>query len=415
MLEISITRGLLLAGLSTPFFVPTPSFADFFEDSKATLELRNFYFNRDFRQDTAAQSYTEEWAQGFKLRYESGFTEGTVGFGLDVIGLLGVKLDTGRGRAGVGLLNVHNDGDVPSDYGKIGPTFKMRFSNSVLRYGTLTPRIPTVMTHDLRLLTQIFRGTQLTSEEIEGLTLNIGRLTRNSQRNWSASEKITSTNRGMTGLKETDKFDFAGMTYQWTKNLTTGYNYANLDDNYHQHFFTLTHTLPITEGQSVKTDLRFSRSSDDGDSNVDNRTMSAMFTYRLQGHAFGLAYQKLTGATGFPFIAGSDPYVPNYFLTTDFTSPNERSWQLRYDYNFAAVGIPGLTFMTRYARGDNFRRADGSNGREWARDMDLGYVIQTGPLKNLGLLWRNGILRNNGNGVDINEDRLIISYTIPLL
>jgi len=48
--------------------------------------------NRDFRSGTG-QSKAEEWAQGFMLKMESGYTEGPIGFGVDAIGLLGVKLD----------------------------------------------------------------------------------------------------------------------------------------------------------------------------------------------------------------------------------------------------------------------------------------------------------------------------------
>ena len=73
-------------------------------DSNAGLEARNFYFNRDFRQDSASQSKQEEWAQGFLLRYESGFTEGAVGVGVDAIGMLGLKLDSSADRSGSGLL-----------------------------------------------------------------------------------------------------------------------------------------------------------------------------------------------------------------------------------------------------------------------------------------------------------------------
>lgn len=36
------------------------AFADFIGDSKATVEARNFYFNRDFRQEGASQSKSEE-------------------------------------------------------------------------------------------------------------------------------------------------------------------------------------------------------------------------------------------------------------------------------------------------------------------------------------------------------------------
>lgn len=39
--------------------------AGFFEDSKASVELRNFYINRDYSQASTTQSKQEEWAQGF--------------------------------------------------------------------------------------------------------------------------------------------------------------------------------------------------------------------------------------------------------------------------------------------------------------------------------------------------------------
>ncbi|MBU0812318.1 MAG: OprD family porin, partial [Gammaproteobacteria bacterium] len=45
--------------------------AAFLDDSKATVELRNFYMNRDFRQSGAPQSKADEWAQGFILKMES--------------------------------------------------------------------------------------------------------------------------------------------------------------------------------------------------------------------------------------------------------------------------------------------------------------------------------------------------------
>ncbi len=73
--------------------------AAFIEDSSATLQTHNIYLNRDFREGSG-QSKREEWTQGFILDVQSGFTEGTVGVGLDALGMLGVKLDSGGGRAG---------------------------------------------------------------------------------------------------------------------------------------------------------------------------------------------------------------------------------------------------------------------------------------------------------------------------
>jgi hypothetical protein len=112
------------------------AFADFIGDSKATIEARNFYFNRDFRQEGASQSKSEEWAQGFILRANSGFTEGTVGFGADAIGMFGFKLDSGDGTAGSGLLvpdaSSNGSQDNNSD---LAVAAKVKVSNSTLRVG----------------------------------------------------------------------------------------------------------------------------------------------------------------------------------------------------------------------------------------------------------------------------------------
>jgi hypothetical protein len=45
--------------------------------------------------------------------------------------------------------------------------------------------------------------------------------------------------------------------------------------------------------------------------------------------------------------------------------------------------------------------------------MDLGYVVQSGPLQNLGIKWRNATVRSNF-GNDLNENRLILSYSLAL-
>ena len=69
----------------------------FIEDSSAKLEARTVYFNRDFRDGSSSNpqgaSKRDETAQGFILNLQSGYTEGTVGFVLDAMGMLGLKLD----------------------------------------------------------------------------------------------------------------------------------------------------------------------------------------------------------------------------------------------------------------------------------------------------------------------------------
>jgi len=431
MLKTPIARGVALATLGATLAIPSMAQAAFIEDTKAGLELRNFYFNRDFRQEGGAkgQSKAEEWGQGFLLRVESGYTEGTVGFGVDALGLQGVKLYSSEDTGGSGLMPSAYGNEAPDDWSSLGLTGKAKVSETVLKVGTLQFKNPAISTSDSRLLPQTMQGAQLVSKEIKGLTLDVGYANRINHRDSTNNEVMTlngaekfgaAKTRGLeldsaSAVNESDKLLFAGASYQLSKDLTATYYYSNLEDLYKQHTYNLVHVLPIADGQSLKTDLRYSRSKDDGNTNVDNKALGAMVTYSLSGHSFGLGYQKMSGDTGYAYIGGAtDPYLVNYVQINDFANKDEKSWQARYDFNFASIGIPGLTFMTRYITGDNFERDNGTEGKEWERDMDIGYTFQEGALKNLNLKWRNATVRNN-YGNDIDENRLIVSYTIPLM
>jgi hypothetical protein len=396
--------------------------AEFIKDSKASLEARNFYMNRDLRDTTAAQqSKREEWAQGFILKAESGFTEGTLGFGLDAYAGLGLKLDSSDERAGTNLLPNSFGDEGPGEYSEATATLKARISKTVLKVGGLMPKLPSVSANDARLLPQNFLGGHLNSQEIAGLTVDAGQLKELNQRDSTDFQDLSLNAVGGkrnfafgSNGNQGDDFNFAGLSYKWQDNLSTAYHYGELEELYKQHIFNVLHVLPIADKQSLKTDLRYARSTDDGSSNIDNNYFGAMFTYALGGHSFGLGYQKMSGDTGYAYLNGTDPFLVNYVQIGDFANKDETSWQARYDFNFASIGIPGLTFMTRYISGDNIDQGAGlAEGKEWERNMDIAYVFQEGPLKNLGVKWRNATVRNNFAN-DLDENRLILSYTLPL-
>ena len=383
--------------------------ADFIADSKGSLEARNFYFNRDFRQE-GARDKAEEWAQGFLLRIESGYTAGTVGFGLDALGMAGFKLDSGGGTAGTNLLPADLSGGSQDRYGELGLTAKARISNSVLKWGTLQIKDPAVSSNDTRLLPGTFKGGLLSVQEIDRLKLTAGQLTQINFVDSTDYQDMTANRIGGTS----DKFQFAGADYQFLPNLTAQYRYGTLENIYQQNYLGFVHTLTLGAGQALKSDVRYSRSTEDGNfRNIDNQAFGALFSYSLGGHALGLGYQRMSGDDPFPYISRSDPYLVNFVQIGDFANIDERSWQARYDYNFAALGVPGLTFMTRYISGDNVQRAAPGAGKEWERNTDIAYVVQDGKLKGVGVKWRNASVRSNF-GNDLDENRLIVSYTVAL-
>ncbi|NON23267.1 OprD family outer membrane porin, partial [Klebsiella pneumoniae] len=114
--------------------------------------LRNFYINRNFVDPAPPQAKAEERTQSFILAARPGFTQGTVGVGVDAIGMLGLKLDSGKGRAGTGLFPTGSDGRSQDDYSKAGGAVKFRISDTVLKVGDQFTALPVFATDDSRLL-----------------------------------------------------------------------------------------------------------------------------------------------------------------------------------------------------------------------------------------------------------------------
>lgn len=295
------TLNLILkgVGLMSGGLLCAPAQADFIKDSKADLDLKNYYFNRDYRED-AGQSKREEWAQGFILNLKSGFTEGTVGFGVDVVGMLGLKLDSSPDRSGSGLLSRDNDATPgkPSyskrahdEYSKYGVTGKVRFAQSELRSGYLLPDLPTLQPNTSRLFPQTFRGTQVTSTDIAGLALIGGQIDQTKQRESTEYEDmgLTSQSGAYKSTAKSDRFRFAGGDYKLTPGMTLSYHFAQLEDIYQQHFVGLKNSFALGGG-TLKTDIRYFDADKSGAGlagKVDNRALStrAMFSYK--GHSLG--------------------------------------------------------------------------------------------------------------------------------
>jgi hypothetical protein len=385
--------------------------ADFINDSTASINLRNFYFNRDFRQENAPQSKRAEWAQAFMLDVKSGYTEGLVGLGLDLYGGLGVKLDSSDARAGTGLLPNAFGNAGPDEYTDVSAVFKAKVSKTVLKVGGLMPKSPVLLSSDARLMPPLFNGASVVSTDIDNLVLDVGQFRSVNFRNASSNDADLRT---ANFAASSDRFNYAGAAYSFTPQLTASYWRAELEDVYQQNYYGLLASQKLGDW-TLGGNLGYFDTSKVGAQragNIDNRLTSVLLSANLGGHTWRVGYQDNKGQSAFPFLQDADPNVANVVQILDFTRKQEQSWQARYDMNFAAVGVPGLTFFARYLRGDGFEVA-GNNAKEWERDLDLSYVVQSGPLKNFGVRWRNAMVRSDAIG-DLDENRLILSYSIPL-
>jgi imipenem/basic amino acid-specific outer membrane pore len=409
---LSVIAMAVAASIATPVFAESQDEAKgFVEGAKLNVKARNMYMNRDQRaHDSGATG--EEWAQGFIGNFESGFTQGTVGFGLDAIGLLGLKLDTGDGRTGhgTGLLEQDSDGAKDSQfYG--GAAVKMRVSKTVLKFGDQIVNNPVFATSDSRLLPETAQGLLITSNEIDKLTLQGGHFTALRNRNQS--------NHDSAGL---DVINFGGASYKFNSNLSTSAYYSNVEDVWRKYYASLTYALALTPKDVIKFDFNGYDTKSIGDEEkgvYDNTIWSGTAAYTIGAHTFLVGRQIVngTGSYAYGVDGNSTIFVGNSIQYSDFNNANEKSWQVRYDLNMATYGVPGLSFMTRYIKGTDATTGTGDNGNSWERDIEAKYVFQSGPAKDLSLRVRNATYRSGVSDLNakVDDTRLIIEYPISIL
>lgn len=398
----------------------------FVEDSSFDIFTRALYMNRDFRNGGENSShatkpagqrngYREETGVGVRLLFESGFTQGTVGVGVDAHSLTSIKLDSGKGRYGNGLFAQTDDGSADDTQTEVGGAIKFRISDTVLKYGNQMVDTPVFSTDDSRILPEVATGTLLTSNEIENLTLTAGRFTALSSQTGSSRDDINGKDE--PGLKSAN---FVGASYSFTDDFSGSLYTSRVEDQFKKHYVNLNYNIPLAESQALNFDFNAYRTTDHGSNpdEIDNKIWSLATAYSMGAHKFTVAYQRSSGSSGYVYgiDGGGAVYLANSVQIGDYELEDERSWQARYDLNMAEYGVPGLSFMTRYVKGSNINTDEsGDNNRhEW--NAEAKYVIQEGAAKDLSFRVRNAIYRTDSAvGTDVNDFRFIVEYPLSIL
>jgi imipenem/basic amino acid-specific outer membrane pore len=410
----------------------------FLADTSLNILSRNFFLQNDYRTGQREQSYRQEWAQGFIANLQSGFTQGKLGVGIDAHGFYGLKLDGGRGHAGTGLLPLDSDGRAEGSYSDAGAALKLRLSRTTLKIGEMEVETPVFDTGDKRLQPEYATGLLLDSRDVDGLKLVAGHFNAFKNENASTShgdfDGYGASTRGrsisLAGVETTGSEALGGSLYA-----------SQLTDTWHQYYGNLHHLSELSDDSTLLLDSNLYRTLDQGSARagaIANTAYSLSAKYRVGAQAFTLGWQKIDGDTPFDFVGGDSIYLANSIKYADFNGAHEQSWQLRYDLDAIVFGVPGLKFMTRYVRGSQidgtrapqgavyqpfnedsgrFEPIQGKGGRHWERDIDVKYVVQSGPAKDLSLDVSHVSHRGNAaqGGDDIDRLYIVLEYPLDLL
>lgn len=403
----------------------------FFDDAKSDVLLRNFYLSNDYRSPTpSGKNYKQEWAQGFIGNFSSGFTNGTIGFGIDAHAFAGLKLDGGKGHSGTGLLPVDSDGRSENNYSSAGGAFKLKVSRTTLAFGEMTVETPVFDTSDKRLQPEYATGFLLNSAEFDNVNLVAGHFTAFKNQDSSSGKGDFY---GYGANTEAGGISFVGADLFGSSPVGGALYASELSDTWHQYYGNLHF-----KQSGVLLDANLYHTRDTGRAvagEIDNTAFSLSGKYSFGAHAVMLGWQRINGDTPFDFVGGDSIYLANSIKYADFNGANERSWQARYDLDLGAFGIPGLNFMTRYVSGSHidgshapkggaynpfdadsgeYQPQQGSGGKHWERDIDLKYVVQSGAAKDLSVQLSHVTHRANEAQAGDDIDRIYVVIQYPL-
>ncbi|MEX5440085.1 OprD family outer membrane porin [Acinetobacter indicus] len=399
------------------------TYADFIDDSNVQLKFKNFYLDRQY-QDKPELNFGS-WSQAVTLDAKSGYHDigGGVQIGADVLVQHAVKLN-GRDKKPDWILP-HDGKESKDHFGKVGATLKVKVSETELKVGDLLPMSPVIFFDPSRQLLTTYSGAWLESKDLKDTKLTLAYIDGINARyeNQYHDLSLFPQNNFATAVSTDDGMYIAGIDHQFTPKVGGSYWYADVTNIYQQHYAAVNYKTTLAENTKLDTHVRYFDNSESGDQlygKIDSQAVSAGAKINHGMHTVQLGYQQMFGEHGnkapmFPTLGGwvPQPYLDNWSVAS-FIRKDEKSWSLGYTYNFADVGVPGLTATARHFRGWDVDNGAGEpRGKENENNLIVNYVVPEGKLKGLGFnyMFIDTNYDNISGGNDLEEHRIATTYT----
>lgn len=309
--------------------------ARFVADSRLDLEWRTY---TDYFHATGISRHA--WVEGLQARFESGFTRGAIGFGIDAALFGALKLDGGEGARNMVYIGRHGDGERRLAWSYPGMySLKARISQSVLRYGLHDVSNPFLDPHDNRALPPTFLGASLLSREIKGLSLQAGSFTKADPRGQTNLAPLRTT----YGRVPFKRVSYAGATWDYSPNGSVSIYADQADNLWRQYYGSLQHGVGSTRSIRLTGFANLYSTHDTGaalQGPMHNTAYSVSLSAQHGPHGLLVGYQKICGDQFFDYVdETAGVYLVNS-MDVDYNAPHEQSLQLRYTFDAKYAGLP---------------------------------------------------------------------------
>lgn len=403
----------------------------FFEDSKLTLSFRNYAEHLDIERVAKRKG----WVQAMQVRFESGMTEGPVGFGLEVAPFVAVKLDGGKRSRNLVHQEPDGSGQGDNHWSYIGTyALKVSFADTLVKIGKQELKNPYLDPYDIRALPPSFRGVSFTNNSFEGVTLTGGSFDAVNARGATRLQRLSTTYSGI----EYDRLSYLGSDWKLPRGVDLSVYLSQARDLWNQHYVSVSKRSESEKGivWTTKADAYFTR--DQGrklQGDIDNLAASLMLSASHGPSTFVLGYQQIHGEQFFDFAKETSGIYLVNSRGLDYNAPNERSFQVRYRFDGNSAGIPGFQATIWRIRGwgvdadeEARRNADPGaplHGLYWRNGrpiegshaehgLQFRYTVQKGVFKGMSLMYVH-IRHSMDPGYpsrDFKTNRVMINYTI---
>lgn len=351
------------------------------------VDLRTFYFNRDFSEGSAPNRVA--LTQAIRVDYTNELTD-RIAIGASLFA--NAKLDGHGDDQSTGLLTSNSN-----SYAKLGQIFAdvKLAENASVRLGRWVVNTPLLNDSDSRATPSSTQAVKL-SGNVADVDLYALYSDRASAKADASFEKYGTDSDGLVLIGGGTKLD---------NGISLHAAYGESDNFLSQAYFNAAYTT-----DQLLVDFHHYDSEGEGSNTQDATLTNLAAQYSFGNLALTGSFQTVGGDTAYGYTWGGNDdnglVTWNAVQIMDFNNKDEDSFQVRADYAFA--GIQGLKAMVRHTWGEY--NNGGTDVDEAETNAELKYTLQSGELTGLSLRMRLSHVEADAYN-DINEVRLIANYS----
>jgi hypothetical protein len=375
----------------------------FFADTQLEARFRTYYM----RKDRTTDELSEAWAMGGSVSYQSGWLADA--FSVELEGFTSQPIVADEDRGGTTLLEPIQDG-----YGALGiANGKLRYQGLVLTGYRQYLDLPYLNRRDDRMTPNTFESLTLAKPEGE-LRFSTGYTWKIKGRN---SDEFVSMTESL-GLDKKRGIAHGGVVWKPDEDFHIGAVAGALPDVYAGAYTELGFVRNLTDQIEARIDVQFTYRHSIGDELLADEPAKAWNLGIRSSSSWGGALIRL-GVS----VTSPDGTVESYFgsnpsyvdlMQRAFNLPDEKALLASVSYDFAEIGVGGLTVIANFVASFD-GKSEGGRRDSQEIDVTLDYQIEQGFLENFWLRVRGSFLTDNEEHHDGTDFRVIVRYDFPVI